>query len=133
MPEQKPQNIKPKETADPLPSWNDNNVKRSILDFVTRVSTEGGGEFVPPIERIAVFDNDGTLWCERPIQFQLLFALDRLDRLAADKTEMREQQPFKAFPRERSEDDRHVRQARGIRVRLCHPRRHNDGRVLWDC
>src|SRR6266702_2739879 len=97
MPEQKPQSIKPKETADPLPSWNDNNVKRSILDFVTRVSTEGGGEFVPPIERIAVFDNDGTLWCERPIHFQVLFALDRLDRLAADKPEMREQQPFKAF------------------------------------
>ena len=63
MPEQKPQNIKPKETADPLPSWNDSNVKRSILDFVTRVSTEGGAEFVPPVERIAVFDNDGTLWC----------------------------------------------------------------------
>src|ERR1700747_2093385 len=50
MPEQKPQNVKPKQTADPLPSWNDNNVKRSILDFVTRVSTQGGGEFVPPME-----------------------------------------------------------------------------------
>ena len=48
MPEQKPQNIKPKETADPLPSWNDSNVKRSILDFVMRVTTEGGAEFVPP-------------------------------------------------------------------------------------
>ena len=71
MPEQKPQNIKPKETADPLPSWNDNNVKRSILDFVTRVSTEGGADFVPPVERIAVFDNDGTLWCERPFYIQL--------------------------------------------------------------
>ena len=52
---------------------------------------------MPPIERIAVFDNDGTLWCERPIHFQVLFALDRLDRLAADKPEMREQKPFKAF------------------------------------
>ena len=81
MPEQKPQNIKPKETADPLPSWNDNNVKRSILDFVTRVSTEGGAEFVPPIERIAVFDNDGTLWCEQPLYIQLAFALDRVKAL----------------------------------------------------
>jgi hypothetical protein len=87
----KPHSITPKEPADPLPSWNDHTVKRSLVDFVTRVSTEGGREWVPPSGRIAVFDNDGTLWCERPIQFQLLFALDRLDRLAADRTEMREQ------------------------------------------
>ena len=94
MPEQKPQNIKPKETADPLPSWNDNNVKRSILDFVTRVSTEGGADFVPPVERIAVFDNDGTLWCEQPTFFQALFAFDRIRQLAPQHPEWKTREPF---------------------------------------
>jgi len=94
MPEQKPQNIKPKETVDPLPSWNDNNVKRSILDFVTRVSTEGGADFVPPVERIAVFDNDGTLWCEQPTFFQALFAFDRIRQLAPQHPEWKTREPF---------------------------------------
>ena len=94
MPEKKPQNIKPKETADPLPSWNDNNVKRSILDFVTRVSTEGGADFVPPVERIAVFDNDGTLWCEQPTFFQALFAFDRIRQLAPQHPEWKTREPF---------------------------------------
>ena len=94
MPEQKPQNVKPKQTADPLPSWNDNNVKRSILDFVTRVSTEGGGEFVPPMERIAVFDNDGTLWAEHPMFFQALFAFDRIRQLAPQHPEWKTREPF---------------------------------------
>jgi len=94
MPEQKPQNIKPKETDDPLPSWNDNNVKRSILDFVTRVSTEGGADFVPPVERIAVFDNDGTLWCEQPTFFQALFAFDRMRELAPQHPEWKTREPF---------------------------------------
>jgi phosphoglycolate phosphatase-like HAD superfamily hydrolase len=94
MPEQKPQNIKPKETVDPLPSWNDNNVKRSILDFVTRVSTEGGADFVPPVERIAVFDNDGTLWCEQPTFFQALFAFDRIRQLASQHPEWKTREPF---------------------------------------
>jgi phosphoglycolate phosphatase-like HAD superfamily hydrolase len=94
MPEQKPQNIKPKETVDPLPSWNDNNVKRSILDFVTQVSTEGGADFVPPVERIAVFDNDGTLWCEQPTFFQALFAFDRIRQLAPQHPEWKTREPF---------------------------------------
>ena len=94
MPEQKPQNVKPKQTTDPLPSWNDNNVKRSILDFVTRVSTEDGGDFVPPVERIAVFDNDGTLWCEQPTFFQALFAFDRIRQLAPQHPEWKTREPF---------------------------------------
>ena len=94
MPKQKPQNLKPKETVDPLPSWNDNHVKRSILDFVTRVSTEGGAEFVPPVERIAVFDNDGTLWCEQPTFFQALFAFDRIRQLAPQHPEWKTREPF---------------------------------------
>jgi hypothetical protein len=68
--------------ADPLPSWNDGAVKQSIVAFVQAVTTEGGVKFVPPAERIAVFDNDGTLWAEHPMYFQLLFALDRVKALA---------------------------------------------------
>ena len=63
---------------DPLPSWNDTASKKTVMDFVTRVTTAGGSDFVAPSERIATFDNDGTLWAEQPIYFQFLFALDRL-------------------------------------------------------
>ncbi len=59
--------------ADPLPSWNDGTAKQSILQFITRVTQEGGPEFVAPAERITVFDNDGTLWAEQPMYFQFLF------------------------------------------------------------
>ena len=63
--------------TDPLPSWTDGAVKKSITDFVARVTAQGGPDFVPPAERIATFDNDGTLWCEQPYYFQLAFALDQ--------------------------------------------------------
>src|SRR5262245_3729104 len=66
----------------PLPSWNNGAAKSAILDFVGRVTNAGGAEFVRPAERIAVFDNDGTLWCEQPMQVQLFFAQDRLEELA---------------------------------------------------
>jgi len=71
--------------ADPLPSWNDGPVKQAILDFVPRVATAGGPDFVPVPERIATFDNDGTLWCERPSYVQLDFFIDALRRHVADK------------------------------------------------
>src|SRR5262245_50335725 len=67
---------------DPLSSWNNGSAKQAIVDFVARVTTAGGGDFVPPAERIAVFDNDGTLWCEQPFYFQGLFAFDRIRALA---------------------------------------------------
>jgi phosphoglycolate phosphatase-like HAD superfamily hydrolase len=82
--------------ADPLPSWNDGAVKQSIVEFVQAVTTEGGVKFMPPAERIAVFDNDGTLWAEHPMYFQLLFALDRVKALAPQHPEWKEKQPFKA-------------------------------------
>jgi phosphoserine phosphatase len=82
--------------ADPLPSWNEGPGKASIHRFVGAVTAEGGPEFVPPLERIAVFDNDGTLWSEKPFYFQLAFALDRVKALAAQHPGWREQQPFKA-------------------------------------
>ena len=66
------------QAADALPSWNDGAAKRSIIDFARRVSTQGGADFVPSSERIAVFDNDGTLWPENPLPFQLAFVLDQL-------------------------------------------------------
>jgi phosphoglycolate phosphatase-like HAD superfamily hydrolase len=67
--------------SDPLPSWHDTAPKKAITDFVTRVTTEGTEDFVPPAERIAVFDNDGTLWPENPMPFQLAFTLDEIKRL----------------------------------------------------
>jgi phosphoglycolate phosphatase-like HAD superfamily hydrolase len=83
--------------TDPLPSWNDGAAKKSITDFVAKVTTQGSADFVPPAERIAVFDNDGTLWCEQPIYFQAAFALDRVRAMAKDHPEWKNQQPFKAF------------------------------------
>ena len=82
--------------ADPLPSWNEGRVKSAILDFVQRTTTAGGTEFVPPAKRIATFDNDGTLWSEQPMYFQLAFALDRVKALAPMHPEWRQKQPFKA-------------------------------------
>lgn len=81
---------------DGLASWNDSAAKSSILDFVQRVTTEGGKDFVPVPERIAVFDNDGTLWCEQPFPFQGLFVLDRIRALAPQHPEWKDKEPFKA-------------------------------------
>jgi phosphoglycolate phosphatase-like HAD superfamily hydrolase len=83
--------------TDPLPSWNDGAVKKSITDFVTRVTTQGGVDFIAVPERIAVFDNDGTLWTEQPYYFQLAFALDRIKAMAPQHPEWKSKQPFKAL------------------------------------
>ena len=80
--------------ADPLPSWNDGAARKSITDFVARVTREGGPDFVPPPERIAVFDNDGTLWSEKPVPFQLLFAFDRVKAMAPQHPEWKTREPF---------------------------------------
>jgi phosphoglycolate phosphatase-like HAD superfamily hydrolase len=81
--------------ADPLPSWNDGPAKKAIAEFVARVTTQGGLEFIPVAERIATFDNDGTLWSEQPIYFQVAFALDRVRALAPKHPEWKTKQPFK--------------------------------------
>jgi len=73
--------------ADPLPSWNDGKAKQSILDFVAKVTKEGSPDFVPPAERIATFDNDGTLWGEKPMYVQLVFLRDRLKAIAPERAE----------------------------------------------
>jgi hypothetical protein len=82
--------------ADPLPSWNDGASKSSITDFVARVTTQGGPDFVPPDQRIATFDNDGTLWIEQPMYVQLAFILDRVKALAPQNPGWKTKQPFKA-------------------------------------
>jgi phosphoglycolate phosphatase-like HAD superfamily hydrolase len=81
--------------ADPLPSWNAGPTKSRIMDFVTRTTTPGDSAFVPAPARIAVFDNDGTLWSEQPLYFELAFSLDRVRALAPAHPEWRQKQPFK--------------------------------------
>lgn len=82
------------QTAGPLPSWNDGKAKQSLLEFVAKVTKEDSPDFVPPAERIATFDNDGTLWAEQPMYFQLLFALDRVKALAPQHPEWQNREPF---------------------------------------
>ena len=80
----------------PLPSWNEGPARRAIWQFVTDATTVGGPRFVPVAERIAVFDNDGTLWAEQPLYFQVLFALDRVKALAQQHPEWKEKEPFRS-------------------------------------
>ena len=82
--------------SDPLPSWNDGQTKAAVIAFVDAVTTEGGADYVAPVDRIAVFDNDGTLWVEQPVYTQLAFALDRVKVLAPQHPEWKTKQPFKA-------------------------------------
>lgn len=79
-----------------LPSWNDGKTRQAIEAFVERVTTPGSADFVPPAERIAVFDNDGTLWSEQPMYVQLAFALDRVKAMAAEHPEWKDRAPFNA-------------------------------------
>src|SRR5262249_8888953 len=80
--------------TDPLPSWNDGLTRRAIVEFVTRVATPDSPEFVPLAERIALFDNDGTLWAEQPTFVQALFAFDRIRQLAPQHPEWNTREPF---------------------------------------
>lgn len=84
------------QAAEPLPSWQEGTSKKAIVEFVQAVTTDGSKDFVAPADRIAVFDNDGTLWSEQPMYFQLLFALEEVKRLAPQHPEWKDQQPFKA-------------------------------------
>ncbi len=82
--------------SDPLPSWNEGKTKQSIIDFVTAVTDKNSPDYVLPKDRIATFDNDGTLWSEQPFYFQLAFALDRVKAMAPEHPEWKDTQPFKA-------------------------------------
>jgi hypothetical protein len=83
--------------ADPLPSWNDGAPKRAVVDFVTRVTREGGADFVPVADRIATIDNDGTLWCEQPMYAQAFFAFDRVKQLAVTHPDLKAKEPYRAI------------------------------------
>jgi haloacid dehalogenase-like hydrolase len=85
------------QAADPLPSWNDGAAKKAITAFVALVTQADGADFVPVAERIAVFDNDGTLWAEQPLYFQIAFAIDRVKALAPSHPEWKEKEPFKSL------------------------------------
>ena len=82
--------------GNPLPSWRDGKAKQSILDFVATVTREGSPGFVPVPQRVATFDNDGTLWCEHPMYVQVAFALDQVKARAREHPEWKKKQPFKA-------------------------------------
>jgi phosphoglycolate phosphatase-like HAD superfamily hydrolase len=84
----------PPSVQDPLPSWNDTAPKKAIIAFVEKVTKEGSPDFVPVPERIATFDNDGTLWAEKPVPFQLLFAIDQVKQLAPQHPEWKTKEPF---------------------------------------
>jgi phosphoglycolate phosphatase-like HAD superfamily hydrolase len=84
----------PGRAQDALPSWNDTAPRKAIVAFVERVTKQGSPDFVPEAERIATFDNDGTLWAEQPIYFQLVFALDRVKALAPQHPEWKDKEPF---------------------------------------
>ncbi len=82
--------------ADPLPSWNDGSSRPPSSDFVTRITREGGPDFVAPADRIATFDNDGTLWTEQPMYIELAFTIDRVKELAPQHPDWQTRQPFAA-------------------------------------
>ncbi len=82
--------------TDPMPSWNDGEAKTAIAAFVSRVTTQGGADFVPAEQRIATFDNDGTLWSEQPVYFQVAFAIDRVKAMAPQHPEWKTTEPFKS-------------------------------------
>ena len=118
--------------ADSLPSWNDGPARKAIVDFVGKVTAEGSADFVPDSERIATFDNDGTLWAEQPMYFQLFFALDRVKALAPTHPEWKQKQPFKAV----LEGDLKTVMAGGehalLELRRGHPLGHDHRRVPED-
>lgn len=89
--------VAPAEASDPLPSWNQGHAKQSILQFLKEATQKGHKNFIPAEERIAVFDNDGTLWVEQPLYTQLVFAIDRVSVLAAQHPEWKHQEPYKTI------------------------------------
>jgi phosphoglycolate phosphatase-like HAD superfamily hydrolase len=85
----------PAAADDPLPSWNDGAAKQAIIDFVKKTTTQGSPQFVPVTERIATFDQDGTLWVEHPMYSQVMCCLDRVPALVKAKPELKDKEPFK--------------------------------------
>jgi hypothetical protein len=82
--------------GDPLPSWNDGDVKKGLIDYITAAAKDGGTGFIPVNDRIAIFDNDGTLWAEQPLYFQFFFVIDRIKEMAPQHPEWKTKEPFKS-------------------------------------
>ena len=118
--------------ADPLASWIDGAAKARIVAFVKSTTEQGGSDYVAPADRIAVFDNDGTLWCEQPMYVQFAFAIDRVKALAPKHPEWKTKQPFKAVARRRPEGACGRRRARPRRADDGDARRHDHRRVRAD-
>src|SRR5688500_12345814 len=89
----------PRSGSDPLPSWNAGPARQAITSFVARVTQKDGPDFVSPAERIATFDNDGTLWSEKPVPFQLVFAFDQVKAMAPQHPEWKAKEPFASLLR----------------------------------
>jgi haloacid dehalogenase-like hydrolase len=83
--------------SDPLPSWNEGSTKISLIDYVTKTTKPGSAEFIQPEDRIATFDNDGTLWAEQPLYFQIFFSFDRIRQMAPKHPEWKSKEPFKSL------------------------------------
>ncbi len=83
--------------SDPLPSWNETASKKAIIDFVTNATTDGNSKFIPVESRIAVFDNDGTLWCEQPLYFEMVFSIDATKEIASKIPELQKKPELKAL------------------------------------
>ena len=111
--------------TDPLPSWNDTNPKKNIIAFVERVTKEGGPDFVPVADRIATFDNDGTLWLEYPMYTQIVFALDRVKQLAPQHPEWKNNAALQRRPRRRHEGRNGHRRKGSASDRRCNQHRHD--------
>lgn len=88
--------VRADDTPDPLPSWNEGSLKAAILDYVARVTTPGSPDFVPQPQRIATFDNDGTLWVEQPLYTQFVFVVDRVKAVSNQHPEWKKKEPFKS-------------------------------------
>ena len=86
---------KEKQTSDPLPSWKEGPTKDAILTFVNNITSESSQDFIPTEDRVATFDNDGTLWSEQPVYFQLMFVVDEIKKMAKDHPEWETTEPYK--------------------------------------
>ena len=111
-----------------MPSWNDGPAKKSIVAFVEKVTKAGSPDFVPVPERIATFDNDGTLWCEQPMPVQLFFALDRVKTLAPQHPEWKTQEPFASLLKGDLKGGAGRRRTRARGARHGHAHRHDHRR-----
>ncbi len=94
---QNKKNDKSASKADPLPSWNATSNKQTIIDFVTQATTEGSNKFIPIADRIAVFDNDGTLWCEQPLYFEMVYSIDATKAIASKSPALQKKPEIKAL------------------------------------